>query len=170
MRHLSLPKELRRLRAQIGAIATTHDLLTQETRADGTADRISAKTLLERTLAALQQTSDRHRLRFVLEEALVPVKAATSLALIVNEGVSNGIKHGGQEVEVTLRVKEGQGCLEVCDNGSGFPAGFDPARAANTGIELLLALTRTDLKGAVTFANRPEGGAVVRVTFPLAPT
>ena len=160
-------EELRRLRAQIGAIATTHDLLTYETRADGTADRISAKTLLERTLTTLQQTTNHHRLHFILEDVQVPVKTATSLALIVNEAVSNGIKHGGQEIEITFRAQAEQGCLEICDDGPGFPEDFDAQRSANTGLELLMTLTRLDLGGAANFANRAEGGARVIVTFPL---
>jgi PAS domain S-box-containing protein len=160
-------EELRRLRSQIAAIAATHDILTLETRADGTADHISLKSLLERTLAALQQTTDRHSVRFILDDALLPTKAATSIALLLNEMVSNGFKHGGGGVEVTLVITDGQGQLEVCDDGPGFPAGFDARRAANTGLELLLTLTHTDLGGVVEFTNRAGGGARVVVTFPL---
>jgi two-component sensor histidine kinase len=159
--------EMRRLRSQIAAIAATHDLLTLATRAEGTADHISAQSLLERTLTALQQTTNHHRVRHTLAEVSLPVKTATSLALLLNEAVSNAIKHGGGEVEVTLSVEGGQVYLEVCDDGPGFPDSFDARRAANTGLELLIALTSTDLQGAVTFENRFEKGACVRVVFPL---
>lgn len=163
-------EELCRLRSQIGAIATTHDLLMYATRTDGTTDHISVKSLLERTLAAIQQTTDRHQLRYTVDEALVPVKTATSLALIVNEAVSNALKHGGEKIEVTLTVEAEDGRLEIGDDGSGFPEGFNPPRAAHTGLELLLTLTRVDLSGLITFNNRAEGGASVVIIFPLPST
>jgi PAS domain S-box-containing protein len=163
-------EELRRLRSQIGAIATTHDLLTRETQADGTADHIPLKALLERTLAAIQQTTDRHRVRYTVARVLVPLKTATSVALIVNEAVSNAIKHGSKEVDINLEIFEGRGRLEIRDDGPGFPIGFDARRAANTGLELLMTLTRTDLGGEVEFTNNTVCGARIIVTFPLPAT
>ena len=37
--------------------------------------------------------------------------------------------------------------LEVCDNGRGFPPGFDVRTAAHTGLELIESLSRWDLRG-----------------------
>lgn len=165
------PKEvpvrvLRRLHAQIGAIATTHDLLTFETRSEGTADHISIQALLTRTLKALQQTTSHHLLRYTLEDGQVSVKTGTSLALITSEAVLNAIKHGSALVEIALSRSDGIGRLEVCDDGPGFPAGFDPHYAAHTGLELLMTLARIDLGGTSEFGNRAEGGARVVVEFP----
>lgn len=160
-------EEVRRLLAQIRAIAATHDLLTQDARADATADRISLKALMERVLHALQQTTDCHTVRYALADAPLPVKAATSPALLTNEAVSDGIKHGGGLIEVTLEIQDQQMRLEICDNGPGFPPDFDAVRAANTGLELLLTLTQMDLRGTVQFSNRPEGGGKVAIQCPL---
>lgn len=159
---------VRRLRTQITALAVTHDILTHETRIEGTANHLSIRALLQQILNLLQQTTDRHTIRYRLDDASVTVKAATSLALIVNEAVSNAIKHGSEWVGVTLDITDSQLCLEICDDGPGFPINFDPRRDSNTGIELLLALTQTDLQGTAEFTNRPEGGARLTICASLA--
>ncbi len=159
--------EVRRLIAQIRAIAATHDLLTLDARADGTADHISLKALLERILLSLQQTTDRHTMRYTLDDVSLPIKEATSLALLTNEAVSNGIKHGGSSIEVTVKIDGGQIRMNVRDDGSGFPPDFHADHDANTGLELLLALTKIDLRGSAEFSNRPEGGGRVAITCPL---
>ncbi|MGC4043111.1 MAG: ATP-binding protein [Armatimonas sp.] len=57
--------------------------------------------------------------------------------------------------------------LEVCDDGPGFPAAFDPRRSSNTGLELIESLGVWDLGGEIRYENQEEGGARVVVTFPL---
>ena len=64
-------------------------------------------------------------------------KQATSLALVANELVSNAIKHGKGNVEVTLRSERSTVTLDVSDQGPGFPEGFDPEIAGNTGLDLI---------------------------------
>ena len=115
----------------------------------------------------LQQTSSGEPLRFHVDDAAINSKQCVALALMTNELVSNARKHGKGEVEVTFTVVGGRAHLEVCDDGPGFPHGFDPDVAANTGIELVIGLGRADLAGALDFENRVEGGARVCVTFPL---
>ena len=47
-----------------------------------------------------------------------------------------------------------------------FPPGFDPATAANTGIELIDSLVKWDLAGQVRYENQPTGGAQVTLAIP----
>jgi two-component sensor histidine kinase len=96
-------------------------------------------------------------------------RQATSLAVITNELVSNALKHGNSQTEIHLRVCENNAILEVSDNGPGFPEGFAPHQAANTGIELVENIARWDLRGKTLYASRPEGGGMVTVLFPIAP-
>ena len=62
------------------------------------------------------------------------------------------------------------GELRVCDDGKGFPKGFDAITHANTGLELVIGTVGTDLNGDAFFENRLQGGACVRITFPLPQT
>jgi two-component sensor histidine kinase len=69
---------------------------------------------------------------------------------------------------VTFSVQAHQAVLEVFDDGPGFPEGFDPMVAGNTGLELGESLVRTDLSGQACYSSRsPQGGAAVQVMFAL---
>lgn len=149
----------------IRIFAVIHDLLTRQAKEDGTAQSIPVKSLLENLLPLLQQVAGTRRLRSVVDEAALPIRSATALAIVTNELVTNALLYGGNEIEVSFRVEEASATLEVCDDGPGYPADFDPNRAATFGVELVTNLVRWDLSGQITYGNRPEGGARVAVTF-----
>ena len=72
--------------------------------------------------------------------------------------MSNSLKHGDGEIEITFATEGDTAMLEVCDSGSGYPQGFAP-RNGSTGMELLDTSVRWDLGGKIRFDNREEGGA-----------
>jgi PAS domain S-box-containing protein len=159
--------QVRRLGTQARMLAQIHDLLTVETRIDAEAQTLPVKALLVKVLSAMPQGAAGGHVRFDIEDAPVPARHASALALAVNELVSNSLKHGGADVEVAFRTDEGMGILEVRDDGPGFSPGFDPALAANTGLELIASVVRADLRGDVRYERPTEGGARVVLTFPL---
>ena len=92
---------------------------------------------------------------------------ATSFALLVSECVGNAVKHARGEIEITLKVEGNTAKLEICDDGNGFPEGFDPRRDSNTGLQLIESTARWDLRGDVKYDNHGLGGGRVSVTFPI---
>jgi PAS domain S-box-containing protein len=80
------------------------------------------------------------------EEIPLGVDAAISCGLIVNELVSNALKHAfpvhrkGQ-VEVTLRAAGTEVLLEVADDGAGFPADLDFRSPSTLGLKLVAIFT-----------------------------
>lgn len=96
---------------------------------------------------------------------LTPRQGA-ALAILVNELVSNAIKHGKGDIHVIFTAGGKEARLVVRDDGPGFPAGFDAVQAANTGLELVEMLARWDLQGETRYETRSEGGARVVVEFP----
>jgi two-component sensor histidine kinase len=159
-------KEVKRLAAHIRTLAAVHDTLTRELHGEGEAETVSVHRVLDKLLPMMQETSNRP-IEYEVDDALLPAPQATSLALLVNELVSNAVKHGHGEVKVRLKRLDRAAVLEVRDDGPGFPAGFDPSRAANTGLELVESLSRWDLGGTTSYETRPEGGGCVRVTIPV---
>lgn len=159
--------ELNRLGTQIRTLAAVHDLLTQGTKATGEVTALSAKETLEKLLPMLQATATPRRIVSHIEEARLSARQATALALVINELIGNALKHGRGDIEVRMTTQAHAIELEVSDDGPGFPPDFDPAQSANTGLELVDTLTRWDMAGQVSFGNRPQGGACVRVTLPL---
>jgi two-component sensor histidine kinase len=115
--------------------------------------------VLDRLLPMLKETAWKREVRFEIADAELPSKQCVSLALVLNELVSNALKHGRSAAEVTFSVQDQQAILEVCDDGPGFPAEFQALACANTGLELVESLVSTDLFGRACYENRPEGGA-----------
>jgi PAS domain S-box-containing protein len=160
--------DLQRLGSQIRTLAVVHDILTHDARTSGDAQCVSAKAVIEKLLPLMEATAGDRRIHFKVEDVALPTRQGTSLALVVNELVSNAIKHGWGDVVVELVVDDDAITVDVKDDGPGFPQGFDPVVAANTGLELVQHLSRWDLGGRASYRNRPEGGASVLVRFPTA--
>jgi two-component sensor histidine kinase len=97
-----------------------------------------------------------------------PPKPYLAMACIAHELVLNAVKHafhGRRRGRVQVRVGE-EGAnyiLEVRDDGVGIAA---EAAGSGTGLEIVAALCRTDLRGDCHFLL--DGGTVARVTFPKA--
>ncbi len=108
-------------------------------------------------------------LKIEVEEVQVGIDKAIPLGLIINELVTNALKHGfpaggGGEIRVELAlVDEGMIRLSVGDNGIDFPGEVDFQQTASTGFQLVMALVQ-QLEGTITIHQ--EGGTEFRVTFP----
>ena len=96
------------------------------------------------------------------------VSQAVPLGLILNEAISNSIKHafleaGNGRVDIMLRpVENDQYLLCIADNGSGLPDGFDPYNTSSLGMSLMQGLTQ-QLEGEFSLKN--ENGLKVCINF-----
>lgn len=107
---------------------------------------------------------------FELAEANLSLDLAVPCGLILNELVTNAVKHAfKRHPEPRLTVAFGPDAdefcyrLEVGDNGPGLPEGYDPEAASSLGFTLVNALAG-QLAGR--FEYRYDGGAVFVVIFP----
>lgn len=163
-------QEFVRLKAHVHTLSIVHDLLTTAVREDEGAQRISTKAALERLLPMLQRTAWKQSVRYSVEEVELTSKQCIALSLVLNELVSNALKHGKQGADVFFTVNGDTASLTVRDDGPGFPQDFDPETETNTGLELVASLVRTDLAGTVIYGNQSQGGGQVVVTFSLPQT
>ncbi len=160
-------REVKRLSMHVRVLAGVHDLLTHQAKQDGLATHISVRAVLNRLIPLLQQMAEGRQIRFEVADLWFSARQSTSLAIVVNELVSNALKHGRGDVELTLSHEGDSARLEVCDDGPGFPPDFDSASAARTGLELIERLSQWDLSGQITYGNRPTGGARITICLPL---
>ncbi|MCA9981391.1 MAG: GAF domain-containing protein, partial [Anaerolineales bacterium] len=98
----------------------------------------------------------------------LPSKAATSLALVVNELILNALEHGfhgrGQGmIDVSLGRSADEYIILVRDNGRGFPA--DLEQKQGLGLDIATTLVSEDLHGRIKF-NHPPTGAEVSIRLP----
>jgi two-component system, OmpR family, sensor kinase len=117
---------------------------------------------------------------------VVVLGAESRLRHIVDNLLTNARVHtpAGTRVHVRLAAEDGEGVLEVADEGPGVPAEdvdriferffrTDRSRTRSQGgVGLGLAIVRSVLEahgGAVAYRPRPGRGSVFRVVLPLAP-
>jgi two-component sensor histidine kinase len=141
---------------RILAIAAVHEVLTE--RRD---DDVDIADLLDRLRAMLVQGVGAGR---EVAAELAPVSLAghraTALALVFSELHGNALEHGGMHVRVELQQENGEVVLAVADDGPGISA--DPA--AGTGLSIVRALVRDELRGTLDLSV--ESGTRAEVRFP----
>ena len=102
-----------------------------------------------------------------LQPLYVGLRQAVPIALIVNESVTNALKHAFPEgrrgnISVGLRHEKEQVFLSISDNGVGMRRSAEDAASGSLGIGLMKGLS-WELKGNIQI--RSENGTTVSVRF-----
>jgi len=102
----------------------------------------------------------------------LPATLDLSIYRIVQEALTNAIKHGGAGTRAEVRVRFGQRSVEllISDDGAGSSGASRAAAAGGSGggRGLVGMRERVGLFGGELSASpRPEGGFVVRAVLPL---
>lgn len=105
---------------------------------------------------------------FDINDIHLSIDSAIPCGLIINELVSNALRHAYQDDRVgTLSVSmcktNGDIKLEVSDNGVGMPEEYDIGCTKTLGMTLVNTLAQ-QLSGEVHFFN--NNGATIQITFP----
>ena len=114
------------------------------------------KDLAAALLGSYLVDPDRTSLVLELETINVTIDTAIPCGLIINELLSNSIKHaypGGSKGVIKISLK----CLDnnnfnliVSDDGIGFPEGMDPRTCNSIGLKTIFSLAEKQLKGKLT--------------------
>jgi PAS domain S-box-containing protein len=153
---------------RVQAIATVHDLLSQ----DEDVRVVDARAVMDRLIPMVMRSSGQSaqglNLRTDVQAVPLSSKRATVLALIVNELVSNALKHAGRrakpgDLEITLRQESEELVLRVQDTGHGLPEGFSLETHSHVGLDVVRILAERDLNGCFTLKN--QNGVLAEVRF-----
>jgi two-component sensor histidine kinase len=163
-----LPREaLERTVDRINSIALVHDFLSHDTDLR----MVAARPLLEKLVPVAVEigAGSNPEIAVVLEidDALLPSKTATAIAMVTGELVSNAVKHGLRDrtrgtVTVSLHAQEAAFCLSVADDGAGLPRDFAPQRDGHLGLEITRRLVERDLGGTLRYLQGTGTRAEVR--------
>jgi len=124
--------------------------------------------LAENLMTSYSVSGNRIRLTMDLADADIALDTAIPCGLIINELVSNALKHAFPEgrtgdVKVSLRCRgEDSYELTVSDNGVGLPDGFDYTRTSSMGMQLVVVLAQ-QLNAKLEY--RGESGTDFSLTF-----
>jgi len=153
---------LRDVRSRLGSIVKTHNLLSQ------TAWRhLPLEDLVGETIHAALRASPLRQpiavtMSLPLQRLVIAPKQAFTLALILNELVTNSAKHAFQgrergHIQVTIVCLDGEDGqrlrLTYQDDGPGWPEAILEGKAQNTGLHLVHRSTAYTLGGELKLYN-----------------
>jgi two-component sensor histidine kinase len=130
-------------------------------------------TLSAQLMRAYGVDAGRIALRIDVEEVALPLDMAIPCGLILNELLSNCLKHafpGGQAGEVTVALTHTADCvtLSVRDNGRGVPEHLDFRNTDSLGLQLVCALTE-QLGGRLTLTREGDTTFTVSISYGMRP-
>ncbi len=107
-------------------------------------------------------------IRHSIDSVPVYIDIATPLGLVMNELMTNSIRHafpggGGGTIEIAMRQQGDTLAIDYADDGTGPPAGFDPARATSLGMQLIMTIVRQQLMGDISFTGGSGFGCRILV-------
>ncbi|MCH4188712.1 MAG: sensor histidine kinase [Megasphaera sp.] len=106
------------------------------------------------------------------ESLPMPSDGATSLALVMNELITNAIVHGFeglQQGSICLTIRKEAGCciIIVADDGVGMEQSQQhQEKRKHLGLAIVQTLVEKDLHGTLEFTKTTPGGTTVVITFP----
>jgi PAS domain S-box-containing protein len=154
---------------RIQSIALVHDLLTLDEDVQTADTSALAERLVPMVLRSGSLSPEAISVEIHVPSILLSSKRATTLALILNELVSNAGKHafiGRQDGHLLVRLgpdEEGL-VLRVEDDGPGLSDNFDVTKDAHVGLQVVRTLAERDLGGKLRLSHGP--GLVVEIWFP----
>jgi two-component sensor histidine kinase len=126
------------------------------------------RTLAEQIFHSYSVVADRIALQIRADEVMLDTNQAIPCGLILNELLSNCLKHAfpderGGEVHIELRADAAQRLtMIVRDTGIGLPGRVDSGHPETLGLQLVRSLTE-QLGG--TLETESNGGTTVKLTF-----
>jgi PAS domain S-box-containing protein len=159
---------LRQSRDRVQTIALIHERLYRSSDLARIPFREYLQGLTENLLASYRVGPGRVSLRLAIDDIVLGVDLGIPVALIINELVSNALKHafpGDRTGELRIEMHAaGRGRLTLCvaDDGVGLPPELDIARIASLGLQMVTALVR-QIGG--TLELEQSSGTQVRISF-----
>jgi two-component sensor histidine kinase len=98
----------------------------------------------------------------IVGEATLSSRSASAVAIVMNELITNSLKHSGAHVvSVSIRQDGDTLELEIADDGRGMPT--DPSQGS--GLRIARAVVHNELAGTLAFPAAVQG-TIVRISVP----
>lgn len=154
-------KQLEICTSRIKAIANIHELLYKQKRLAEIDLKEGIKELVADTLITISSMLSIETHYDVPSSIYLNISQSVPLALIINEVVTNCIKHAftdtvDPEIKICLAEEKGQIIVKVIDNGQGLPDDLDPHETISTGMQLIKALS-TELEADYRYKSKGQG-------------
>ena len=158
--------------SRVQAIASVHDLLSDEKRLGGTTVDVIARHAADEAYGTLTPPGLSVVFDIPPSDVRVPSKQATILALLINELVANAVKHGfaGRDrgtIGIRAHEESGEAIVEIENDGEAIPENFDPTGSHGLGMRIIHRLVTADLHGSFRIGPS-DCGSIATLRFPIA--
>jgi PAS domain S-box-containing protein len=163
---------LRESRNRVRSMALIHQILYQSKDFARVDFRNFLDALVPTLVSSYGTAPERITVAVTAAEVLLPIDTAIPCGLVVNELITNALKHAfpeGREGRIGVELAkpaEDQVLLAVGDDGVGIPDEFDPMQAATLGLQLVVLLS--EQLGATLTMQRAKPTRI-ELRFPLMP-
>lgn len=162
---------LRESQNRLRAVALLHEILYESKDLSSISFELYVKKLTDALFQIYQVDREKIRLELNIQEAKVKAEIGMNLALIINELITNSLKHGLADSESGLiRVhftrENDMLTLEVSDSGKGLPEeSIRKRNPSSLGLSLVESLAK-QIGGKVNLLN--QEGACIQLRFPVS--
>ena len=149
---------------RVKSMANIHEQLYQSNNFSKMEFDEGVKKLVDTILSTINH-SKKVDVHYDLDKIHLNINQAVPCSLIVNEVVTNCLKHafndqGTGEIEISLKKSGDKVNFIISDNGVGFSYPVDKANSGSIGLELIQTLTK-QLEGEYFYKPLPEGGGTI---------
>ncbi len=136
---------LKESRGRVKSMAMIHEKLYHSHNLSQLNIEEYLNNLVQDILRSYSGVSSRITANVDVEDVYLNIDTALPMGLLVNELISNSIKHafpeGKGDIDVKLELNGNEYILTVSDNGIGLPEDVDPFQASSLGLKLVVSLS-----------------------------
>ncbi len=164
---------LRDTHNRVRSMALLHEVLYRSGNLARINFALYARDLCAQLLPAYGAAASQVKVDIRVEDIGLPLEQSVPCGLIINELVSNALKHGfpggrgGSILLELVRTGEGMLTLTVSDEGVGLPDDLDRASPGSLGLRLVSRLV-AQLKGSLAVESGAGRGTRFRVDIPVS--
>ena len=162
-------ESLEESRNRIRTMALVHEKLYQSENLASINLKEYVKSLVSGLVRSYRVNTDRITPKIKVEDIFLGVDTAIPCGLIINELVSNALKHAfpDRKGEITVTLHSFDDIIEliVSDNGIGIPDNIDFKAAETLELHLVTILAEDQLEGEITLDKRK--GTSFKITFKI---
>jgi two-component sensor histidine kinase len=157
---------------RIRSMAIVHEKLYRSDDFESIDLKLYVNRLIEDLIDSLNVNRRLTEVNTEIDDIKLELDRTIPIGLIINEIITNSFKYAfpkGKKGKVNLKISNDtsnhQLVINIGDNGSGLPQGFDPQKLNSLGIQLVYTLAEGQLSGNVKLCGKK--GTKYEIIIPL---
>jgi len=151
--------------SKIKSISAVHDLLAKDKLGRSI---INLKDMIIHIVQFMINTRKGIEFKLELDDVFVSYSKASTIALVVNELVTNSLKYAfigreSGEIIIVCRYHHESILIEISDNGIGFPEHFDINQSNGLGLSIVHSIVTKQLAGNIIIKNNNGANIIIEI-------